>query len=76
MRFLLRGTRLRDVHLQPLPLAVISRTVPLVVLAVAVAGIVTFSQGLRLVDTLGMLICGVAAGASLAALAAARRKKP
>ena len=56
--------------------AVTTRTVPLLVLIAAVAGIVTFSQGFRLVDTVGMLICGVAAGASLAALAATRRKKP
>jgi hypothetical protein len=55
---------------------VTTRTVPLLVLIAAVAGIVTFSQGFRLLDTVGMLICGVAAGASLAALAATRRKKP
>jgi hypothetical protein len=55
--------------------AVTTRTVPLLVLVIAVAGIVVFSQGLRLIDTVGMLICGVAAGASLAAIAASRRKR-
>jgi ABC-type uncharacterized transport system permease subunit len=54
---------------------VTTRTVPLLVLAIAVAGMVVFSQGLRLIDTVGMLICGVAAGASLAAIAASRRKR-
>ncbi|MGH9254895.1 MAG: hypothetical protein ACRD3C_10040 [Vicinamibacterales bacterium] len=52
-----------------------TRTVPLLVLIAAVAGIVTFSRGLRLIDTVGLLVCGVVAGASLAAIAAARRKK-
>ena len=56
-------------------LAVTTRTVPLLVLVIAVAGMVVFSQGLRLTDTVGMLICGVAAGASLAAIAASRRKR-
>jgi len=55
--------------------AVTTRTVPLLVLVIAVAGMVVFSQGLRLIDTVGMLICGVAAGASLAAIAASRRKR-
>jgi hypothetical protein len=45
------------------------------VLVIAVAGMVVFSQGLRLIDTVGMLACGVAAGASLAAIAASRRKR-
>ena len=49
--------------------------VPLLVLIAAVAGIVIFSEGLRVVDTVGMLISGAAAGAALAALAAARRRK-
>lgn len=56
-------------------LAVTTRTVPLLVLVIAVAGIVVFARGLRLIDTVGMLICGVAAGASLAAIAASRRKR-
>jgi ABC-type uncharacterized transport system permease subunit len=54
---------------------VTARTVPLLVLTIAVAGIAVFSQGLRLIDTVGMLICGVVAGASLAAIAAARRTR-
>lgn len=49
-----------------------SRAVPLILLIVSVAGIVRFSQGLRVIDTVGMLACGVVAGASLAALAARR----
>jgi ABC-type uncharacterized transport system permease subunit len=44
------------------------------VLIVSLAGIVTFSQGLRVIDTVAMLICGAAAGMSLAAIAAPRRK--
>jgi hypothetical protein len=48
------------------------RTVPLILLLVALAGIVTFSQGFRLVDTVGLLVCGVVAGAALAALARRR----
>jgi hypothetical protein len=47
-----------------------------VILIAALAGIVLFAQGLRVVDTVGLLVCGVAAGASIAALAAARRKRP
>ena len=48
--------------------------VPVLVLIAAVAGIAFFSQGLRVVDTVGMLVSGVFAGAALAALAARRRK--
>jgi hypothetical protein len=44
------------------------RTVPLILLLVALAGVVTFSQGFRLIDTIGLLVCGVVAGAALAAL--------
>jgi hypothetical protein len=51
-----------------------SRTVPLALLITAVVGIVFFSRGLRLVDTVGMLTCGVIAGGSLAAIAAGRRR--
>jgi hypothetical protein len=47
-----------------------------ILLIVALAGIVNFSQGLRVVDTVGLLASGIVAGASLAALAAARRKRP
>jgi hypothetical protein len=49
--------------------------VPLLVLIAAVVGIVIFSQGLSVVDTIGMLVSGAAAGAALAALAASRRRK-
>ncbi|MBI2189581.1 MAG: hypothetical protein HYU37_21035 [Acidobacteria bacterium] len=48
------------------------RTVPVILLVVALAGIVTFAQGFRLIDTIGLLVCGVVAGASLAALARRR----
>jgi len=46
------------------------RTVPLTLLLVALAGIIGFSQGFRLIDTVGLLVCGVVAGAALASLAA------
>ena len=46
-----------------------------VILSAALAGIVLFAQGLRVVDTIGLLVCGAAAGASIAAIAAARGKK-
>lgn len=52
------------------------RAVPLILLAAALGGMVGFSQGLRLVDTVGMLASGAVAGASLAAYAAARRRGP
>lgn len=48
------------------------RAVPFLVLAAAVAGVVAFSQGLRLIDTIAVLVSGVAAGAALASLAARR----
>jgi hypothetical protein len=51
-----------------------SRRVALILLIAAVAGILFFSRGLRLVDTVGLLACGVIAGGSLAAIAAARRR--
>jgi hypothetical protein len=41
-------------------------------LCVALAGIVIFSQGFRLIDTIGLLVCGVVAGAALATLARRR----
>ncbi|MBI3047891.1 MAG: hypothetical protein HYY76_06225 [Acidobacteria bacterium] len=50
------------------------RTVPIILLLVALAGIVTFSQGFRPIDTIALLVCGIVAGASLAALAVGRRK--
>jgi hypothetical protein len=48
--------------------------VPIILLIASLAGVVVFSRGLRIVDTVGMLVCGVIAGGSLAALAAARRR--
>jgi hypothetical protein len=50
------------------------RAVPLILLAVSLAGMFRFSQGLRIIDTIGLLACGVVAGGSLAALAASRRR--
>jgi hypothetical protein len=50
-----------------------SYILPFVLLIVALAGILRFSQGFRLVDTLGMLASGVLAGAALAAIARRRR---
>jgi hypothetical protein len=50
------------------------RAVPLLVLTAAIVGIATFSQGLRLIDTIGVLVSGAAAGAALASLAARRRR--
>jgi hypothetical protein len=52
-----------------------SRRTPLILLIAALAGIFFFSSGLRLVDTVGMLACGVIAGGSLAAIAAGRRRR-
>ena len=52
----------------------LSAAVPLVLLIAALAGALLFSRGLRLIDTIGMLTCGVVAGGSLAAIAAARRR--
>jgi hypothetical protein len=49
---------------------------PLVLLIVALAGTVYFSQGLGLVDSLGLLASGAVAGGSLAAMAAWRRRSP
>jgi hypothetical protein len=48
------------------------RAVPLIVLAAALVGIATFSQGLRLIDTIVVLVSAAAAGAALASLAARR----
>lgn len=45
-------------------------------LAFALGGIVRFSPGLRLVDTIGLLGSGVLAGVALAQLAAARKGPP
>jgi len=43
-------------------------------LIAALAGVFFFSRGLRWIDTVGMLTCGVIAGGSLAAIAAGRRR--
>jgi len=51
----------------------VTGALPLLLLIVSLAGIVQFSQGLRLVDTLGLLACGAVAGASIAAFAAGRK---
>jgi hypothetical protein len=45
-----------------------------ILLFVAAAGIVWFSRGFSLVETVALLVCGLAAGGALAALAAARPK--
>jgi hypothetical protein len=50
------------------------RVTSLVVLAAALVGIAVFSQGLRLIDTIGLLVSGAAAGGALASIAASRRK--
>lgn len=50
-----------------------SRRRAFVFLVLALGGIFTFSRGLRLVDTIGMLASGVVAGVALAELAAARK---
>jgi hypothetical protein len=51
-----------------------SRWIPVVLLIAALAGVILFSRGLRIIDTVGMLACGVIAGGSLAAIAAGRRR--
>jgi hypothetical protein len=50
--------------------------IPILLLIGSLAGIVFFSRGLRIVDTIGMLACGIIAGGSLAAIAANRRRGP
>jgi hypothetical protein len=45
-----------------------------ILLVVAAVGIGWFSSGISLVDTVALLACGLMAGGSLAALAAARQK--
>ena len=45
-----------------------------IVLVVAAVGMVWFSRGIGLIDTVAVLACGLMAGGSLAALAAARQK--
>ena len=51
-----------------------ARVVPLIVLVASVAGMLWFSQGLRLIDTIALLACGFVAGGSLAAIAARRAR--
>jgi hypothetical protein len=51
-----------------------SAAAPILLLIASLAGIFFFSRGLGVVDTVGMLACGVIAGGSLAAIAAARRR--
>jgi hypothetical protein len=50
----------------------VSRVTSLIVLAVAAGGIAYFGRGLRLIDTVGLLVCGAVAGIALASLAARR----
>ena len=50
-----------------------SRARAYVFLMLALGGIATFSRGLRLVDTLGLLASGVVAGVALAQIAAGRQ---
>ena len=48
--------------------------VPIVVLIIALGGVARFAQGLRLVDTIGLLTSGALAGSAMAQLAAVRRR--
>jgi hypothetical protein len=50
------------------------RAAPLIVLAASLVGIAVFSRGLGVVDTIGVLASGAAAGAALASIAARRRR--
>ena len=52
-----------------------SRAVPLVLLVLSLAGAFLFSRGLRVIDPVGMLACGAAAGGALASLARARGRQ-
>jgi hypothetical protein len=49
------------------------RAAPFILLIAALAGVIFFSRGLRVVDTVGMLTCGVIAGGALASIAAGRK---
>ena len=77
LRFCLRGAPVPgvDFTLHNYYGSVAGRAVPLILLIVALAGILGFSQGFRLIDTVGLLISGAVAGASMAAIAARRRKQ-
>ena len=46
----------------------------LALLIVSLTGLSLFAQGLRTIDTIVMLACGVMGGAALAEIAALRRK--
>ena len=50
-------------------------TSSVLLLGAALAGIVVFLQGLRVIDTVGVLVCGAVAGAALATIAAARQSR-
>jgi hypothetical protein len=52
------------------------RGAAIALLLLALGGVAAFGGGLRLVDTIGLLACGVVAGVALAEIAAARRKGP
>jgi hypothetical protein len=45
------------------------RLPPIVLLVASISGLALFARGVRLVDTLGMFVCGALAGGALAALA-------
>lgn len=48
-------------------------TPSIVLLGASLAGVVVFLQGLRVIDTVGVLVCGAVAGGALAAMAAAQQ---
>lgn len=48
--------------------------VPLLLLGVSFLGMLRFSRGFSLFESVGLLVCGVVAGGALAALAAARQR--
>ncbi len=51
-------------------------TINVVILGASLAGMLLFLQGFRVIDTVGVLVCGVVAGGALAAIAAMRRNRP
>ena len=48
--------------------------IPIVLLIVSLVGMGRFSQGLRLVDTIGLFASGALAGSALAQIAANRKR--
>ena len=50
------------------------RAIPFVVLAAGLVGIVGLSTGLKVSDTIGMLVCAAGVGAALAVIAGRRRR--